>query len=371
MIVFGIDRLLRHRGLFRGRRVGLITNPSGVNREFRPTADIMREQTDLRVLFSPEHGADGDRQAGVPVAGRLNPRLRLPEHSLFGEGARLTPEMLAEVDLLAYDIQDIGSRYYTYLYTLSDAMAACARAGVPVVVLDRPNPLGGSRAEGTLLREDFASAVGRFPLPARTGLTTGEFATFVNRRFRIGCELTVVRCGGWRRRCFFAGIGRSWLNPSPNMPSLTAALLYNGTCLIEGTNISEGRGTTRPFELIGAPFLDGPLVAARLNARRLPGVVFRPCVFTPVAGKFAGEACRGLQVHVTGPRLVNGFEVGIHLLDVIRETTPELTFNAHFDRLFGDDVLRLGKESPAAVMARGRAESAAFLRETGPFRLYR
>lgn len=367
---YAIDTIDQHAALFRGKRLGLITNPSGVNSSFAATATLLAERFDLVALFGPEHGVHGNLQAGVEAEPGRNALLGIPEYSLYGKTGRLTADRLDGVDLMVFDIQDIGSRYYTYIYTMGQAMADCAAAGVPFAVLDRPNPLGGLAAEGTLIRPAFHSFVGNYGLPARHPLTIGEMARRINRVEQLGCDLTVVPCPRWDGAPFPPG--GSWLNPSPNMPSATTARVYNGTCLFEGTNISEGRGTTRPYEIIGAPFVPHERLAATLNERRLPGVRFRPCCFTPTFSKHQGEMCRGVQLHVTDCDAFNGFEAGVTLFQTLRGMTPEFEISSptHLNHLFGDDALLRGEEPLESLLARGRAESAAFLRETAQDRLY-
>ena len=365
-----IDAIGEHDGLLRGRRLGLITNPSGVNAAFVSTATLLAARHNLVALYGPEHGVRGDAQAGEAVGNSSNGPLGIPEYSLYGRTSRLTPAMLAGVELMLFDIQDIGSRFYTYIYTLGEAMEACAKSGIPFIVLDRPNPLGGHRAEGTVIRPAFHSGVGNYGLPARHPLTVGEMARRIQRLRVPACGLTVLPCPAWDRSPFPAG--GSWLNPSPNMPSATAALVYNGTCFFEGTTISEGRGTTRPYEIIGAPFIDAERLAAEMNAKKLPGVRFRACCFTPTFSKHQGTPCHGLQLHVIDADAFNGFETGITLFQTLRATTPEMavTSPSHLNNLFGDDTLLRGEEPLDDLLARARAESAAFLRETAVDLIY-
>lgn len=359
-----VDALDAHDGLLSGKRLGLITNPSGVNANFVSTATLLAERYNLVALYGPEHGVRGDAQAGEAVGNRQCGPLGIPEYSLYGQTSRLTPAMMEGVELMLFDIQDIGSRFYTYIYTMGEAMEACDAARIPFVVLDRPNPLGGHRAEGPVIRAAFHSGVGNYGLPARHPLTVGEMAQRIKRHRVPTCDLFVLPCPYWDRSPFPADA--SWLNPSPTMPSLTAALVYNGTCFFEGTNISEGRGTTRPYEIIGAPFIDAERLAAEMNARELPGVRFRACCFTPTFSKHQGTPCHGLQLHISDAEAFNGFETGITLFHAIRSTTPEMTITSpsHLNNLFGDDTLVRGEEPLDDLLARARDESAAFLEET-------
>ena len=278
-----------------GRRVGLITNPTGIDRQFRSSVDLLRQsaEIDMVALFGPEHGVRGDVQAGVRVQTAVDRRTGLPIHSLYGETQRPSPSMLAGLDSLIFDIQDIGVRYATYISTMAYAQAAAAEAGLMFVVFDRPNPLG-SPIDGNLLDPAFASFVGVHPLPVLHGLTTGELARLLAAERGWPAPL-VVAMQGWQHGLWFDQTGLPWVQPSPNLPTLDAVTLYGGTCLIEGTNLSEGRGTTRPFELIGAPWIDPFRAAEELQRREIPRVTFRPAYFTPTFSKHAGVACGGVQ----------------------------------------------------------------------------
>jgi len=288
-----------------GRRVGAIVNPTSVDSSFRHLADLLGSSSKAKLvaLFGPEHGIRGEAQYMVPVGEVARDRhTGVPVYSLYGstfQSLSPRPEQLVGLDALVFDIQDVGSRYYTYIYTMALAMKAAARAKVPFFVLDRPNPIGGLKLEGNLVGEGFESFVGLFPIPNRHGMTAGELAKLFNAEQQLGCELTVVPCEGWRRSMYFDQTGLPFIPPSPNMPTADTALVYPGMCQGEGTNVSEGRGTCRPFEQFGAPWLDGAAVAARLESHRLPGVRFRPVAFTPTFDKFAGQSCEGAFLHVT------------------------------------------------------------------------
>jgi uncharacterized protein YbbC (DUF1343 family) len=324
----GLQRLASegHKALA-GRRIGLLCNPTAVDHRLLHAIDLLRGRDELRLtaLLGPEHGIRGDAQDMIAVDGARDPATGLPVFSLYGHTeASLTPtaEMLDAVDVVVYDIQDVGSRYYTFVWTMVLAMRACARAGKAFVVLDRPNPLGGALVEGGAITPGFESFVGLVSCPNRHGLTAGEIARWRHAVEGLDLELLVVTMRGWDRDQLFADTGLPWVMPSPNMPTVDTALVYPGMCLVEGTELSEGRGTTRPFELAGAPHLDGVDLAARLGAMNLPGVRFRPVVFTPQFHKHAGQACGGVQLHVTNPREYRPYRTGVAFLKACHDQDP-------------------------------------------------
>jgi len=297
----GLEVLLKDSCRLKGARVGLIAHPASVDRHLRHAADLFYSRKDFQLvcLFGPEHGARGEAQDQIEVADFRAEATGLPVYSLYGESRVPTLRMMRDVDTLVFDLQDIGSRYYTYIYTMAYAMQACARDGKRMVVLDRPNPINGVATEGNVLNPDYRSFVGLYPLAVRHGMTAGELAFLMNHEFGIGCRLEVIPMRGWRRSMWFDLTGLPWINPSPNMPTLETATVYPGGCLIEGTNLSEGRGTTRPFELVGAPYVSPGQLVAELEKERLPAVRFRAVYFQPAFNKWAGELCGGIQVHVT------------------------------------------------------------------------
>src|SRR5262245_46815610 len=279
----GIDRLLTtDRALIEGRRVGLLCNPASVDANFRHTADRLFEDPDvsLTALFGPQHGFRSNLQDNmIETPHGCDGRRRVPVFSLYSETREPTKAMLDHLDVLVVDLQDDGTRVYTFVYTMANCMRAAARRGIPVVVCDRPNPIGGEAVEGACLQEPWTSFVGQFPIPMRHGLTIGELARLFNGAFNLGADLAVVTLEGWRRSMYLDETGLPWVIPSPNLPTLDSAIVYPGAVLVEGTQLSEGRGTTRPFELIGAPWIDGDRLADEMNARELPGVHFRPVFF--------------------------------------------------------------------------------------------
>ena len=297
MTRYGIDRTDQVRTVLGGRRIGLATNPTGLDSDFRRTVSILQDISNLACLFGPEHGVYGDAQAGEAVADSRDPRTGLPVHSLYGERREPSPDILAGLDALVFDMQDVGLRWYTYPWTLSYLMQACARSGLPLVVLDRPNPLGGAVAEGLGMADDCRSFIGRFPLPARHGLTIGELARHLARRHIPGVDLTVSPCAGWNPAGYWPDTGLAWVPPSPNLPTFDSVTAYAALAFLEGTTLSEGRGTTRPFETFGAPWLDNETLVHELEALDLPGLRWRPVHFVPAFSKFAGLPCRGVALH--------------------------------------------------------------------------
>ncbi len=381
----GLEVLLEEKvSWLKGKRIGLITNPTGVDPDLTSTVDILRDHPELKLaaLFGPEHGVRGDAQAGETVENATDSRTGLPVYSLYGKTKKPTPEMLAGVEVLVYDLQDIGVRYYTNIYTLAYSMQAAGEAGIPFVVVDRPAPLGGTAIEGNRLKEGFSSFVGDYALPVRYGLTCGELANYLNSRFGFGAELRVARMKGWERRMWFDETGLPWVAPSPNMPTLETATVYPGTCLFEGTNISEGRGTTLPFQVIGAPWVDGIRLAEEMNRLDLPGALFRPVWFVPTFSKHAGQRCSGAQVHVMDREVYPALRAGLELLSAVYRLHPgefkwlppyKGSRHHFFDLLMGTDTVRLGLDAgaPVADLARSwEKETVEFAAEAAPYQLY-
>jgi uncharacterized protein YbbC (DUF1343 family) len=346
----GVDVLLEDpRGFLRGDAIGLVTNPTGVTCRLESTLDAFHSHPDvtLKAVFGPEHGARGDAQDALPVEGYVDEATGLPINSLYGEHLVPTPEMLDGLDALVFDTQDCGARFYTYVSTMTYCMEAAARDGLDFVVLDRPDPINGVDVEGGVLEPGFESFIGLHPVPFRHGLTVGELASLINEK--IKCNLEVVRLEGWSRCMWYDETGLPWVQPSPNMPTLETATVFPGTCLFEGVNVVEGRGTTRPFEYLGAPWVDGRRWANAMNAFGLPGARFRSCHFTPAFWRHSGEMCSGLQVHVEDRDSYRPVETGIHLLhaliklqdDRFRFNEPTYDERRHFDLLAGTDRLRL------------------------------
>ena len=353
----GIDVLLADSlHLVEGRRVGFVTNHTALDAAGVHAIDRLNghPQVELVALFSPEHGIRGDAEAGVLVDSSVDAATGLPVHSLYGETRKPTPAMLEGVQVLLFDIQDVGTRYYTYIYTMALAMEAAGEAGIPFVVLDRPNPVGGVHVQGNVLDPAFASFVGMYPIPMRHGMTPGELARLFRSAFGVEADLHVVPLEGWRRGMLFPETGLPWRAPSPNMPDLESALHYPGTCLFEGTNLSVGRGTDRAFQQVGAPWLDGEALAAamtaRLEAGEFAGVRFEAVHFTPVNagdGKFSAEEVQGVRLVVTDPTTYDPTRVGAALLVETRRLSGEAWswIPSHFDRLAGSGALRRAVEA--------------------------
>jgi uncharacterized protein YbbC (DUF1343 family) len=342
--------------------LGLILHPASVTPSLVWAADaLLNEHFRVTALFGAQHGARGEKQDNMIESGPYaDVRTGLPVHSLYGDVRKPTSEMLAGLDAVLFDMQDVGVRIYTFVWTMTLAMEACAEAGVRFVVLDRPNPIGGLLREGAILRSEFASFVGRYPIPMRHGLTAGELARLANQEFGIGCELEVVACEGWRRADWLDETGLPFVQPSPNLPTLDSCTVYPGMVLIEGTNLSEGRGTTRPFELFGAPYLDPHELVRLLDGYELPGIAFRPCHFEPTFHKYAGELCGGAQLHVIDRDTFRPVETAVAILRSVREVAgndfawsdPPYEYETEkkpIDILWGGDGLRRGIDTGATV----------------------
>ncbi len=322
MVLFGIDRAAEYAQLLQGR-VALITTPSGRTADNRSSIDRLKEVCDLRLLLAPEHGVRGDKGAGELFDDCIDEPSGLPMMSLYRKGGKgLSPRALERFDTLVYDIQDVGCRYYTFISTLRNVMADCAKAAKRLVVLDRGNPLGG-KVEGTLLRAENRSFVGCWEMPQRYGLTCGEFAHMVNGEEGLGCDLHIVPCAGLTRDMTWRDWGRLWIMPSLGIPRFETALLYPGTCLFEGTCWSEGRGTADPFAIVGAPGVDAERFSAAFNSLGLPGVVSTPVYFVPNSSKHAGETCGGIHLHITDEGALRPVELGFRLLELAQKLFPE------------------------------------------------
>jgi uncharacterized protein YbbC (DUF1343 family) len=326
----GLDRMIEEGfARFRGRRIGLVCNQASVSSGFVHVLDVLLPhhaagELTIQAVFGPQHGIWGHTQDNmIEWEGYRDPRTGLLFHSLYGRHREPSEEMLEGVEHLVIDVPDVGARYYTFIWTTALCLRACERLGIPVTVLDRPNPINGSVEEGPLLEPEYASFVGLHPLRVRHGLTVGEVAMKMKAERHPGVELEVVECEGWDRAAYLDETDFPWAMPSPNMPAVDTAVVYPGMCLLEGTQLSEGRGTTRPFEIFGAPYIDGWRLAEELNRRRLPGALFRPYQFLPTFQKFAGQICQGCFLHVVDRRAFLPFRTGCEIIQAVQMLYPE------------------------------------------------
>jgi uncharacterized protein YbbC (DUF1343 family) len=382
----GSDLLLESRRL-RGARVGVVCNHASVDRGFAHVIDRLAasDAVTLAAIFGPQHGFRSDVQDNmIETPHHEDATRRVPIYSLYSETREPTADMLRGLELLIIDLQDIGARIYTYIYTMANCLRACGRHGVPVVVCDRPNPIGGTDVEGALLVPGYESFVGLFPIPMRHGMTIGELAQFFNDRFQLGADLEVVKMDGWRRTMYADDAGLPWVLPSPNMPTLDTAIVYPGTVLFEGTLLSEGRGTTRPFELLGAPHIDAERFAREMNGLGLAGAFFRPAVFEPTFQKHAKTPCGGCQIHVTDRHTFKPVLTGAALIQMFHRFDPQNFAwrqppyeyeheKLPIDILAGSDVLRRQIESgmaPQAIAESWREDEEEFRRARAPYLLY-
>jgi uncharacterized protein YbbC (DUF1343 family) len=378
----GADILIERRlDLAKGKNIGLITNQTGRLSSGELLLDALRARgVHIVALFSPEHGIRGEAEAGASIQSEPDIATGIPIYSLFGKTQKPDSTMLKGIDLFIYDMQDVGVRFYTYISTMGLTMEAAAEAGIPYLVLDRPDPLGGVMVDGPILDDSLRSFVGMYPLPVVYGLTCGELAQMINGEKWLAkgvqAALTVVPMEGWTRGMAWSQTGLTWNRPSPNIPAPATALVYPVTCYIEGTNLSEGRGTNRPFNQFGAPFLDAPGMAAALDSLELPGVRFGTTSFTPQSSKYAGQFCHGVTVEITDPRAYRPVSVGLHIINLLARKYPkECEFNRKWlARLFGSaevlDVVN-GKRSPEEEVERWRKGERAFVTEARTYQIYR
>jgi len=387
-VALGIEKLLtREIDALQGARVGLVCNQASVDHSFHHAADLFHAHPDIKVtaLFGPQHGIRGDVQDNmIETAHATDRKTGLPVYSLYSETREPTEEMLRDVDVIVVDLQDVGTRIYTFVYTMANCMRAANKYGKKVIVCDRPNPIGGALIEGAVLDPAFASFVGQFPIATRHGMTAGELAQLFNQHFEIDCDLQVVTMSGWGRDLWYDDTDGPWVLPSPNMPTLDSATVFPGTVHLEGTQMSEGRGTTRPFELVGAPYINADDYGSALNDLNLPGVYFRPSVFLPTFQKHAGKACGGVQIHVSNREIFKPALTGIAIVkmaydmyrDDFRWKDPPYEYEYDrnpFDLISGTDHVRKGIEGGMSL--RGIEQSwepglAEFERLRSQFLLY-
>ena len=396
MVTIGIDRIEEapYRSLLKDQRIGLVTNASGLSPRYgwRGTVEVMAPRYTVTALFAPEHGVRGVLGPGEKVSHGVDALSGIPTYSLFEDmvfaGAdeastdkayMPAPESLREIDLLFFDMQDVGSRYFTYASTLFYTMRAAAAAGIPLVVADRPNPLGGEVVEGCRQDESCRSFIGLARVPIRHGLTLGELARYYNGAYGLGCDLTVIPMEGWERSMLWEDCGLPFVRPSPNLPTPQSILVYNGTCMLAGTNATEGRGTTTPFTTVGAPYVNPLELADALDALHLDGLRFSPTHFIPSFSKHQGTVCGGVDIHVTDPRALRAVSLGLHLVRTLQALYPrDFAFRApatpdgrwHIDLSTGNDTLRTTQRSAAEIYTAWQTDAASFQEETLLYRLY-
>ena len=385
-ILSGIDRIDTIAPLLEGKRVGLMTNPTGIDHSYKSTIDVIAERFNLTALFAVEHGIRGAQQAGQWVENGVDEVTGIPVYSAYGprEYMHFTDEMLDAFDVLIYDMQDIGVRFFTYIFSMGYAMEACNRAGKSMIVLDRINPIGGHIVSGNVQKPGFNSFVGEYELPARYGLTCGELALYEKDYMGLDLDLTIVPLEGWKRSMYLDDTDVPWVLAAPNVPMLDSFMTYLGICLIEGVNVSEGRGSTMSFQICGAPYLNGLALEKAMNAHHLPGLHFRSNSYTPTFHKYQGELCHGVQMHITDREVCDPYAAGIILLDEIRRQAGEqFCFLApeerkqsleknlwHLDRLMGTDEYRTGKLTTEEFLAMCDREAADFAARTRKYHLY-
>ncbi len=377
----GLDRVGLYKDVFEGRRLGIITNQTGYDIDGKFIVEVIKSMTDVTVtaLFSPEHGLWGTAPDGKKIGNLTHPIYNLPVYSLYGKTRKPTSDMLRNIDVLIFDIQDIGARFYTYIYTMSLAMEAAAENGKTFVVLDRPNPINGTSVEGNILEPAQASFVGLYPIPVRHGMTAGELAKMFNGQGwltgSIKAELIVIPMEGWRRRMWYDQTGLHFIKTSPNMPDIETAAIYPGLCLLEGTNVSEGRGTSMPFRQFGAPWIDSKNLAERLNALNLPAMRFEPVRFTPTSSKYKGRECHGVRIIVSDRDRLESYSSGVRIVNEICRMYPDHFEwrTSHFDRLCGTSEIRNAITSHTSLdvlQNKWRKELESFLKIRAEYLIY-
>lgn len=382
-VQLGIDRFMTsYMSDMKGQRIGLVTNENATDSRCVPVIDCLIQHPDAHVttLFGPEHGISGAAQAGIKVKDGLDPRTGIPIYSLYSDVRKPTGHMLKGVDILLIDLPDIGCRYFTNVYTTAYVLQAAAEHRIPVIIPDRPNPITGLMPEGNVVTEPFTSFVGMYPITNRTGVTLGEAATLFNNEFHIDADLHIIPATGWKRHMWLDETGVPWIPPSPNMPTVDAALLYPGTCFMEGTSMSEGRGTTKPFEWIGAPWIDAYKAVDLLNEVQLPGVTFRAVHFTPTFQKHKDALCSGIQAHITNRDELQPVRVGLHILSAMFglskgrwQWTKGKSGRYFIDLLAGTDDLRKGIDAgrePDDIWLSWQRENTTYMKQRESILLY-
>ncbi len=380
MLLKGIDNIKQFDSCLKNKRLGLITSISGVDNNLNSTIEVLHEHYHLTALFAPEHGVRGDKDAGQTVDTYIDEATGITVYSLYREDSKhFTKEMLEKVDAVVYDIQDLGVRYYTFISTMIYAMEDCAAFGKEFILLDRPNPLGGIVVEGNVLNSEYKSFVGAYPVATRYGLTPGELALMVKDKEHIPCDLTIIPCDGWKRNQLFPETGQIFIMPSLGIPRFETVLLYPGTCLIEGTNLSEGRGTSCPFEIIGAPFIESARLVSYLKEKKLPGAAFTPAYFTPTSSKHRNEFCQGVHIHITDYKTYESYRTGLVILEAIRDLYPkEFSFlppvksngRPFISLLSGNNAFEQSDWTSKAILEANEAELEVFKKEKKEYHLY-
>lgn len=370
----GADRFDVVENLISGKRCGLLTAASGVDSQGIPTYYKLYSLGCLTVLFAPEHGIHSVLQDGGWGGGYVDRETGLPVYDLPAKGNPNIGEALAMCDVVLYDIQDVGARFYTYIYCLTYLMSECGKRNIPIIILDRPNPISGSlkAISGAILDEErYSSFVGKYAIPTRYSLTSGEFARYINDKKKIGCELQVVENLGWSRELYGDEITLPWINPSPNIPSVNCAINYIGTCLIEATNVSEGRGTTRPFDIVGAPFIDSAKLCSTMNAFDIGGVFFSRAFFTPMFGKWEKEYCEGIQINITDRCSYDPHKMGLYLIKALSQFGEFEIKKQSMGLRYGSDCLSDANDlDPTLVYKNESAGVESYRKEIAPYLLY-
>ena len=375
-IQLGIDCIDEYQKIFEGKRVALITNMTGYNSEGKSTISILKEKTDLKLLFSPEHGLNANFREGALVDNTIDRKTSLKIYSLYGKQKKPTKEMLKDIDIVCFDIQDVGSRFYTYIYTMAYAMQACAENDKTFVVFDRPNPINGNVVEGFILQEEFKSFVGLYPITQRHGMTVGELSLMFNKEFGINCNLKVIPIKNWSRSSYFEDLPLVWIPSSPNIPNSNTALVYAGMCLFEGTNLSVGRGTTLPFHYLGAPFINADDLVEKLNNENLKGVKFFPAYFTPSSSIYKDKACEGVYIAVKDKQSFQPVRVAIKIFNIVKKTYPEFRINDEkmkrcgLNLLFGNASLNEKNIDEKTLFNAMILDEKKFIKKRQPYLLY-
>lgn len=371
----GIDNISSVNNILAGKKIGLVTNHTGVDSNLNSTIDIINEKYNLVKLFAPEHGIRGELQANVKVSTYIDEKTGIQVVSTFGE---YYDDAIRQVDCMVYDIQDVGARHFSYPYLMANVMKICAKNKIPLVILDRYNPVGLNKVEGNILNDEFSGLFGGYSLATRYGMTIGELARYINSEYNVCCELYVAPCIGLRRDKDYRDYKPFWILPGPNCPTYETAICYLGSVLFEGTNVSEGRGTTKPFELIGAPWMNNQVVVDKMNKKNLLGVKFRTAYFSPTFSKYQGELCHGLQIHITDFDKFEPYSCALLLIDTIKKFNPDFKYleanpgkKRIFDLLAGTDELRSDGFNPEKYIEEQKIRLSYFKQKSKKYYIYK